>query len=75
MISLPADVPGVVANWGHRIDCQPRPGGLLHPKCSLPLQKRALLAAAMGGVALTIALANSWLYSAREARTTEEKNG
>ena len=62
-----AHVPGIVANWGHQVDCSKKIGGLLHPKCRLPWQKQAVLAVAMVSVATTMFAANTWMKNYRDA--------
>lgn len=62
-----AHIPGIVANWGHSVDCSAtKVGGLLHPKSHLPWQKRALLAGAMLSVAVTMYLGNRWITDYRD---------
>lgn len=62
-----AHVPGIVANWGHQVDCSKRVGGLLHPKSHLPWQKRAVLAVAMVSVVATSVVASNWVKNYRDA--------
>ena len=62
-----AHVPGVIANWGHQVDCGAKVGGLMSPKSKLPWQKRAMLSVAMLSVAATMFAANSWMANYREA--------
>ena len=57
-----AHVPGIVANWGHQVDCSAQPGGLLHPRCSLPWRGRWKLAVMILSGTVTMGCANWLLY-------------
>jgi hypothetical protein len=71
-----AHVPGIVANWGHQVDCSKQIGGLLHPKSHLPWQKRAMLAVAMVSVTTTMLATSSWVKQYRDANAVRsDSNG
>jgi hypothetical protein len=57
-----AHVPGIVANWGHSVDCSAKPGGLRNPRQSLSLGARTKLGVALLSVSVMMGCANVWFF-------------